>query len=80
MTGWAQIKGGRQISPDDKAALDAWYVRNLSLTLDLKILLKTVPTLIFGERVTEAAVIDARRDMQLATVPGPSIDCARKAA
>jgi Bacterial sugar transferase len=80
LTGWAQIKGGRQISPDDKAALDAWYVRNLSLTLDLKILLKTVPILIFGERVTEAAVIHARRDMQLATVPGPSIDCARKAA
>jgi lipopolysaccharide/colanic/teichoic acid biosynthesis glycosyltransferase len=80
LTGWAQIKGGRQISPDDKAALDAWYVRNLSLTLDLKILLKTVPILIFGERVTEAAVIHARRDMQLATVPGPSIDCSRKAA
>jgi lipopolysaccharide/colanic/teichoic acid biosynthesis glycosyltransferase len=66
LTGWAQIRGGRQISPDDKAALDAWYVRNMSLTLDLKILLETVPMLIFGERVTETAIVHARRDMQLA--------------
>jgi hypothetical protein len=36
----------------------------MSFTLDLKILLETVPMLIFGERVTETAIIHARRDMQ----------------
>jgi lipopolysaccharide/colanic/teichoic acid biosynthesis glycosyltransferase len=66
LIGWAQIKGGRQISPDDKAALDVWYVRNMSFMLDLKILLETVPMLIFGERVTETAIIHARRDVQQA--------------
>ncbi len=66
LTGWAQIKGGRQISPDDKAALDVWYVRNMSLALDLKILLKTAPMLIFGERVKGSAVTHARHDMQVA--------------
>jgi lipopolysaccharide/colanic/teichoic acid biosynthesis glycosyltransferase len=66
LTGWAQIKGGRRISPADKAALDVWYVRNVSLTLDLKIILGTVPILIFGERVTEAAIIHARREIELA--------------
>ena len=71
LTGWSQIKGGRQISPADKAALDAWYVRNVSLTLDFKILLGTVPILFFGERVTEPAVTHARREMQFADgVPG----------
>ncbi len=64
LTGWAQIKGGRHISPADKATLDVWYVRNMSLTLDLTIMLKTVPVLISGERVTEMAIVDARRDMQ----------------
>jgi lipopolysaccharide/colanic/teichoic acid biosynthesis glycosyltransferase len=64
LTGWAQVKGGRQISAADKAALDAWYVRNVSLTLDLKIMLETVPMLIFGEQLTESAVVHARRDMQ----------------
>ena len=63
LTGWAQIRGGRQISPAKKAVLDMWYVRNMSLTLDLKIMLKTVPVLIFGERVTEAAIVRARREM-----------------
>jgi lipopolysaccharide/colanic/teichoic acid biosynthesis glycosyltransferase len=66
LSGWAQIKGGRQISPADKAALDAWYVRNMSFALDLKILLGTVPILIFGERVREIAIADARRHMRLA--------------
>jgi lipopolysaccharide/colanic/teichoic acid biosynthesis glycosyltransferase len=70
LTGWAQIKGGRQISPDDKAALDVWYVRNMSASLDLKILLGTVPMLIFGERVAKIAIVRAWQDMQLADV-GP---------
>jgi lipopolysaccharide/colanic/teichoic acid biosynthesis glycosyltransferase len=73
LTGWAQIKGGRQISPADKTALDVWYVRNMSATLDLKILLGTVPMLIFGEQVTEAAIVHAWRDMQPASVPGRAI-------
>jgi lipopolysaccharide/colanic/teichoic acid biosynthesis glycosyltransferase len=70
LTGWAQIKGGRKISPDDKAALDVWYVRNMSASLDLKILLGTVPMLIFGERVTQTAIVHAWQDLQLANVPG----------
>jgi lipopolysaccharide/colanic/teichoic acid biosynthesis glycosyltransferase len=66
LTGWAQIKGGRRISPVDKAALDGWYVGNMSFALDLKILLGTVPMLIFGERVGQAAIIDTRHRVQRA--------------
>ena len=48
-----------------------WYVRNMSLALDLKILLGTVPVLIFGERIAETAIVHARRDEQLAdSIPG----------
>ncbi len=69
LTGWAQIKGGRQISPADKAALDVWYVGNMSLALDIEILLGTMPMLIFGERVTETAIGQAWRDIKLASDP-----------
>jgi lipopolysaccharide/colanic/teichoic acid biosynthesis glycosyltransferase len=69
LTGWAQIKGGRQISPSDKAALDEWYVRNMSFALDLEIILGTVPMLIFGERVTDSAVGQAWQDLKIVTAP-----------
>jgi lipopolysaccharide/colanic/teichoic acid biosynthesis glycosyltransferase len=56
LTGWAQIKGGRDISAADKAALDVWYIQNASLLLDLKILVYTIPMLLFGERVDQKAI------------------------
>lgn len=41
ITGWAQINGRNTASWDHRLALDAWYVRNLSPILDLKILATT---------------------------------------
>jgi lipopolysaccharide/colanic/teichoic acid biosynthesis glycosyltransferase len=73
LTGWAQIKGGRQISPSDKATLDEWYVRNISLALDLEIILGTVPMLIFGERVAESDVGRAWRDLKISSAPNRAI-------
>ena len=46
ISGWAQINGRNLISWDEKLILDVWYVKNWSLWLDIKILLKTVPTLL----------------------------------
>ena len=34
-----KVNGGREVSPDDKAALDIWYIVNASLWLDIAILL-----------------------------------------
>lgn len=56
LTGWAQVKGGRTVSPADKAALDVWYMRNASLALDLEIVLLTLSMVFFGERVDDAAI------------------------
>lgn len=41
-SGWAQINGRNAISLPEKFALDVWYVANLSLLLDLKILVLTI--------------------------------------
>ncbi|CCB66345.1 MULTISPECIES: sugar transferase [unclassified Hyphomicrobium] len=59
LTGWAQIKGGRDISSEDKAALDLWYIRNASFTLDVKILAQTARMVLFGERVDRNAIQEA---------------------
>ena len=42
ITGWAQVNGRNAISWQEKFAYDVWYVDHLSLSLDIKILLKTV--------------------------------------
>ena len=63
LTGWAQVVGGRDIAPIDKAALDVWYVCNASFTLDVKILLKTVPFLLFGERIDTRPIDQAWREL-----------------
>lgn len=65
ITGWAQVIGGRDISPLDKAALDVWYVHHASLRLDCEIVLRTIPLLLFGERISRTAIERAWRDLTL---------------
>lgn len=42
ITGWAQVNGRNNISWEEKFTLDVWYVDNMSLILDLRILCKTI--------------------------------------
>ncbi len=42
ITGWAQVNGRNAISWQQKFDYDVWYVDHVSLSLDLKILLKTI--------------------------------------
>ena len=42
ITGWAQVNGRNSISWSEKFELDVWYVENISLVLDIRILLKTI--------------------------------------
>lgn len=42
ITGWAQVNGRNKISWTKKFELDVWYVDNLSLSLDIKILILTL--------------------------------------
>jgi lipopolysaccharide/colanic/teichoic acid biosynthesis glycosyltransferase len=58
ITGWAQINGGRQITAEEKGMLDEWYVRNASIRLDIRIILRTVWIVLFGDRVTESVETD----------------------
>lgn len=46
ITGWTQVNGRHSISWQKKFELDNYYVRNLSLGLDLRILFKTIVLLL----------------------------------
>lgn len=49
LTGWAQVNGGYDITPREKFELDMYYIKNMSVLLDMKILVKTVRVVITGE-------------------------------
>lgn len=48
LTGWAQVNGGYDLTPEQKLDLDIYYINNKSILLDIKILLMTVKTVITG--------------------------------
>jgi lipopolysaccharide/colanic/teichoic acid biosynthesis glycosyltransferase len=64
LTGWAQVNGGRKMSPEDKAALDIWYITHASLWLDVEILLRTLVIMVLGDRENSAAVKDAHAGLR----------------
>lgn len=49
LTGWAQVNGGYEITPQEKLIEDIYYIRNRSVLLDFKILLKTVKVVLTGD-------------------------------
>ncbi|GAA0321520.1 sugar transferase [Psychrobacter aestuarii] len=52
ITGYAQVNGRNAIGWDEKFALDAWYVENQSLWLDIKILAKTVKKVVIKDGIS----------------------------
>lgn len=69
LTGWAQVMGGREVGVKDKAVLDAWYVHNASLGLDVEIALRTIPIILRGERLNQEAIDRAWRDLSRGSLP-----------
>jgi lipopolysaccharide/colanic/teichoic acid biosynthesis glycosyltransferase len=52
ITGWAQVHGRSTVPWDERLAYDVWYVENLSLILDLRILLMTIGRVLFRKDIT----------------------------
>jgi lipopolysaccharide/colanic/teichoic acid biosynthesis glycosyltransferase len=53
ITGWAQIKGRNAITWEQKFELDVWYVDHWSFWLDVKILWKTLITVIKRDGISQ---------------------------
>ena len=52
MTGYWQVSGGNGLTYQEMVRLDLAYIRNWSLFLDIRLLIKTVPALLNRRRVT----------------------------
>ena len=52
ITGWAQVNGRNAISWEEKFELDVWYVDNLSIILDIKIIWLTIIKVIFRDGIS----------------------------
>ena len=51
LTGWAQVNGRNSIDWKIKLELDVWYVKNQSLSLDIKILVLTIIAVFSGKGI-----------------------------
>lgn len=51
ISGWAQSHGRNKVTWDEKLAMDVWYVNHLSLTTDIKVIVRTVKAVLFRESV-----------------------------
>ena len=84
VTGWAQVCGGKLISPEEKNALDEWYIRHASLPLDVMIVLRTIRMLLTNDRRAEAAIAAALLERSVAAAPpaarAPMDACAASAS
>ena len=78
ISGWAQLHGGKLVTPEEKERLDEWYVRNASLGLDLRIFLMTLLHLMKTRTSSKEALADSLQaqtkhlEMQR-TVKAPSV-------
>lgn len=49
ITGYAQVNGGYDVTPNEKLELDLYYIKNRSILLDVKICIKTIFIILSGE-------------------------------
>ena len=54
ITGWAQVNGRNAISWDKKFEYDVWYVENISFTLDIQILYRSISKVLSSEGINAA--------------------------
>jgi exopolysaccharide biosynthesis polyprenyl glycosylphosphotransferase len=49
LTGLWQVSGRSDLSFEEMARLDLYYIQNWSIEMDIKIIIKTIPTMLFGK-------------------------------
>ncbi|PFG04472.1 sugar transferase [Bacillus sp. es.034] len=69
LTGLAQVSGNIYLSLQERYRFDVYYVENYSILLDLKIILRTVGVVLFGEdRYVDKRLVDLKKGVNEAAV------------
>jgi hypothetical protein len=58
ISGWAQVNGGKLVTKEQKEKLDEMYVHNVSLWLDLQIVVLTLKMVLKGHSSSEESLAD----------------------
>jgi len=58
ISGWAQVNGAKLVTKEEKEKLDEWYVRNVSLWVDLQIIIRTITVILKGRVSSEEILAD----------------------
>jgi lipopolysaccharide/colanic/teichoic acid biosynthesis glycosyltransferase len=61
ISGWAQVNGAKLVTKDEKEKLDEWYVRNASLAMDLRIIMRTLGVVLRGRVSTQEIRADTEQ-------------------
>jgi lipopolysaccharide/colanic/teichoic acid biosynthesis glycosyltransferase len=59
ISGWAQVNGGKLITPDEKNALDLWHIGHVSFSLEMKIVWMTLLVMLRGDIRREEEISEA---------------------
>jgi lipopolysaccharide/colanic/teichoic acid biosynthesis glycosyltransferase len=61
ITGWAQVKGGKLVTKEEKEKLDEWYVRNASLLVDTRIIILTLKLMLNSRMSSQESLADTEQ-------------------
>lgn len=65
ISGWAQVNGRNTISWDQKLAYDVEYVKQLSLSMDLKVIIKTIQNVLSRKDIVLQAIPDLDEERKM---------------
>lgn len=63
ITGWAQVNGRNKLTWPEKIEKDIWYANNISLSLDLKIIFKTISSVLTSDNIYSGRFADKVKEM-----------------
>ena len=64
ITGWAQVHGRKEVEWHERIRLNVWYVENISLWLDIKIMFMTVINVLKNENNVNVGVTVSQEETQ----------------